>query len=306
MIKFQKLFEAYQLVHKFSNNKKIMLFGTGTASFKVSIFMSMINKDISCYIDNDPKKWNKYFMNKKILPPDILNSVDRNKIIIIIASQYYEEIYIQLEKLGFKKNVNMLTLNNFNNIDYTTLTKRTINGVEVGRFTYGYEGHTYQGSLLEKIGSFCSINHSVKIGEVNHPMNFITTHPILYTAKDEILGYEGVPGILPQKDIINIYDLHNNKKIVIGNDVWIGANVIVLPSVTINNGAIIGAGAIVTKDVPAYAIVVGSPARVIKYRFNQKEIDILNKVKWWDWSINEIIENVNLLKNPKNFFETYK
>ncbi|XOV79159.1 MAG: CatB-related O-acetyltransferase [Aestuariibacter sp.] len=70
----------------------------------------------------------------------------------------------------------------------------------------------------------------------------------------------------------------------IGHGVWIGDSVIILPNVSIGNGAVIGAGSIVTKDIPPFAVAVGNPAKVIKYRFNQKIRDKLNDVQWWHWS----------------------
>lgn len=78
------------------------------------------------------------------------------------------------------------------------------------------------------------------------------------------------------------------KKVTIGNDVWIGTNVTILPGVNIENGAIIAAGAVVNKDVPAYSIVGGVPAKVIKYRFPQDVINVLLKEEWWTWSDDEI------------------
>lgn len=83
---------------------------------------------------------------------------------------------------------------------------------------------------------------------------------------------------------MNMDSIIKNGKVTIGNDVWIGAGTIILPNIKIGNGVIIAAGAVVTKDIPDYAMVGGVPAKVIKYRFNPQEIEILNKVKWWNWS----------------------
>ncbi|AXI01237.1 antibiotic acetyltransferase [Sporosarcina sp. PTS2304] len=192
------------------------------------------------------------------------------------------------------------------NIDETTTTNRFVNGIPVGKYTYGYANHCFNGSLLREIGAFCSINSSVKIGEVNHPTNLITTHPILYTPEEEILGYEGIPGIYGKEKVLNIFDHENNEGIYIKNDVWIGANAIILPGVTIHNGAVIGAGAVVTKDIPAYAIVVGVPAKIIKYRFNPEEIEVLERVQWWNWEVEEIEQSNEYFNNPKLFFEKFK
>lgn len=78
------------------------------------------------------------------------------------------------------------------------------------------------------------------------------------------------------------------KDIRIGNDVWIGRNVLVLPGVDIGDGVIVGAGSVVTKDVPAYAVVAGNPARVRRYRFDKEQIKKLLKIKWWDWETDKL------------------
>ncbi|SCH02904.1 Streptogramin A acetyltransferase [uncultured Clostridium sp.] len=80
----------------------------------------------------------------------------------------------------------------------------------------------------------------------------------------------------------------------VGNDVWIGCNVVVLPGVTIGDGAVVAAGSIVSKDIPAYAIVAGVPARVIKYRWDEKTIERVSELKWWNWNDEKIKDNLEL------------
>ena len=92
-------------------------------------------------------------------------------------------------------------------------------------------------------------------------------------------------------------------KVEIGHDVWIGTNVTILPSVKIGNGAIIAAGAVVTKDIPDYAIVGGVPAKVLKYRFSDDEIKRLNQSKWWEWPDEKIKRHINKFSAPEDFFD---
>ena len=184
-------------------------------------------------------------------------------------------------------------------------------GCLIGRYTYGYEGLLQFFPIAERIGRYCSINETAKIMN-NHSIESVTTHPFLdhpffmdwedYLSKKEILNkygryrdnhpYENSP-------------IRKNKSVIIGNDVWIGANVIILPGVKIGDGAIVAAGSIVTKDVEPYQIVGGCPARYIKPRFDQEIIDSLLKIKWWEWDHSKIIENYELLLDPKKFVKTF-
>ena len=93
------------------------------------------------------------------------------------------------------------------------------------------------------------------------------------------------------KDKMNEYCPENKRAIVIGNDVWMGANCIIFEGVTIGDGAIIGTGALVTKDVPAYSIVGGIPAKIIRKRFSEDIINELKILKWWDWPKQKIAQN---------------
>jgi len=113
--------------------------------------------------------------------------------------------------------------------------------------------------------------------EWNHPLDMVTQHDFIY---------ESV--ICPEIDNQTIHYEELNKRFVIGNDVWLGRNVILLNGCHIGNGVRVGAGSVVTKDLPAYSVAVGVPARVIKYRFNEEQIRALEKIAWWDWPIEKI------------------
>ncbi|MBN2980612.1 CatB-related O-acetyltransferase [Cohnella algarum] len=247
------------------------------------------------------------------MKPEYLLSLSKDRLFILISSTHTNQIIGQLEDLGFIADTHFIPL--FGDINDTksspndvTRRKRVFNGVEIGKYTYGAEKHCTPTTLLKSVGAFCSINYHTYIGYRNHPTALLSTHPFLYHNKD-VVTLDKVPvGLLDQygQSILDIFKISNNRNVVIGNDVWIGTGVIILPGVNIGNGAIIGAGAVVTKDIPDYAIVVGVPAKVIKFRFNEEQIAILNKVQWWDWEDEKIVENHKLFKEPKLFFEEYK
>ena len=129
------------------------------------------------------------------------------------------------------------------------------------------------------IGNFCAIAKGVEfiMNAANHRMNTVTTYPFY------IMGGKWGDMIAPHKS-----ELPNKGDTVIGNDVWIGQNVTIMPGVHIGDGAIIGANATVASDVPAYSIAVGNPARVIKKRFDDELVALLEELKWWDKPIEEI------------------
>ena len=123
-----------------------------------------------------------------------------------------------------------------------------------------------------KISSFCSIGMRVVIGHGNHPLNFLSTSPYLYF--DE-LNYK-----YPNQ--VTHSEFWKCEPVEIGNDVWIGDGVFIKNGIKIGDGAILGKRAVITKDIPPYAIVAGCPAKVIKYRFNEEIINELLKLKWWE------------------------
>lgn len=103
--------------------------------------------------------------------------------------------------------------------------------------------------------------------------------------------------IEPKSDMIK-----KQRRMTIGNDVWLGRNVIITNSSNIGNGVIAAAGAVITKDVPDYAVVAGVPARIIKYRYTPNQIEALNKIEWWNWTDDEIRERYSDLYLPVDEF----
>ena len=185
----------------------------------------------------------------------------------------------------------------------------TYKGCKVGRYTYGYEDLLRNYPMAVSIGRYCSINPTAHIWN-NHPMDYMTTHPFLdYPAFYKWESYESRREYIKKygkyfhNAAFEISPLRNNQEVVIGNDVWIGANVIILPNVHIGDGAVIAAGAVVTKDVDPYAVVGGVPAKIIKYRFGKEDIDLLEQVKWWEWTIEEIEQNIELFYQPEKFLQ---
>lgn len=145
--------------------------------------------------------------------------------------------------------------------------------VSFGKFTY-VNAHSLIGHDVQ-IGSFCSIARFVEIAPHIHPLNLLSTHTFQYQKNK----FEDYP-MYKHNNFIEIK--HLDRPTVIENDVWIGAKAIIMKGVKIETGAVVGAGSIVTKDVPPYAIVVGNPAKIIKYRFDESLVSQLLDSKWWE------------------------
>jgi len=161
---------------------------------------------------------------------------------------------------------------------------------EIGAHTYGTPTvlpHPGRRPITVRIGKFCSIAEGVVIHRgANHRIDFVTTYP-----------FWSFPDVWPWARSLSRPDLGPSSKgdVVIGNDVWIGTEATILSGVTVGDGAAIAARAVVTRDVEPYAIVAGNPARLIRKRFDDTTIARLLEIRWWDWPMEEIDQNLDLI-----------
>lgn len=164
---------------------------------------------------------------------------------------------------------------------------------EIGEYTYGIPKVVYiHPERKLKIGKFCSIAQEVTIQLAgNHPIDWVTTYPF-YAFTDD--WPEAMFLQLEEVYIWSDYGLSKGD-VIIGNDVWIGYGATILSGVRIGDGAIIGARAVVTKDVEPYSIVVGNPAHLHRKRFDEETISKLLEIKWWDWPIEKIKRNLYII-----------
>ncbi|MBY0235020.1 MAG: CatB-related O-acetyltransferase [Burkholderiaceae bacterium] len=150
-------------------------------------------------------------------------------------------------------------------------------GVSIGMYSYG----CFDSSRIPRgtiIGRYCSFAGSAVILNANHGMSFLALHPYLYNASLGLVAKETI----------------ERHACVIEDDVWVGHNAVLLPKVRrVGRGAVIAAGAVVTRDVPAYAVVAGNPARVIKMRFDDATILKIEALAWWNWSKDELASRLD-------------
>ncbi len=218
----------------------------------------------------------------------------------VIRTTYAAEVVNLLRKAGFKLwSDELLVVSKWrDDMQYC--------GRFVGRGNCEYKNlfATNNGWMIKCLGKYCSLDSTVRIVP-NHPLDYVTTNGILYHPEVSPLREKFQTTINKMGKPIHFGEEPPEGLVEIGNDVWLGENVVILPGVKIGDGAVIGAGAIVTKDVKPYAIMGGVPARLIRYRFSEEMIGAFLRIKWWDWPIEKIEENLELFYYPELFCETF-
>jgi len=218
------------------------------------------------------------------------------KIVYLILGFFYKIILRLKKKVIFKKGsrINLkCKFEGHNKIGSEVKLSKT----EIGYGTYIAANSKISNT---KIGRFCSIGPNIKTVIGRHPTKkMVSTHPAFFsTLKQAGFTYS-------KKNHFEEFEFAQNteKSIIIGNDVWVGSNVLILEGLKIGDGSIIAAGAVVTKNIEPYSIVGGVPAKFIKYRFNEKYRDFLLNFKWWNKDISWIENNADKFLNIKTFYQ---
>lgn len=304
-LEFKKLcINKLDIIVREAAGKNIWIYGAGNGGNILLGVLLEAGIPISGFVDK------RAYEIKEIngIPVSPISTVCSEKDFLVVSLMTYSgDVVAELQENGYKIS-DFYYISSEGNIDKSDIVYR---GCRVGRYTYGYTSFLSDFPMAN-IGRYCSINVSARVWN-NHPMECVTTHPFLdhptfyswerYVHRTELVEKYGTHmNNAPYEDS----KIRNNEWIEIGNDVWIGANVCIMPGVRIGDGAVVAAGAVVTHDVEPYAVVGGVPANVIKYRFTQEQIDKFLEIKWWDWSHEKIEENIELFYNPERFLEDYE
>jgi virginiamycin A acetyltransferase len=208
------------------------------------------------------------------------------------SAEVYDALIDALEAMERHKEASQIMLSKSQIHKFSLPYTRKFNNYTkytVGKYTYGAPivKDWHQGTTL-KIGDFCSIaeNVTILLGG-NHPVNWVSSFPFGAIFEE----FQGQCGEYPEK--------MSKGDVIIGNDVWIGLNATILSGITIGDGVIIAANAVVTKSVEPYAIVGGNPAKLIKKRFSDEAISKLLVIKWWNWEIDKIKDNLDLILSDR-------
>lgn len=286
------------LIKSMAGTKDIWIYGAGKAGQAIRETLIENHVRVSGFYDINAVELQK----KMYVRVRHINEANAEREFIVISLRGYNvQVIDWLKEKGFShEDVYYVAMSPYNREDIV------YKGCKIGRYTYGYEKLLEEFPLAESIGRFCSISSSAKI-VTNHPGGYITTHPMLdafpfsWENTEHINKMISEYGHYENNHPAGISMLRNNPPVVIGNDVWIGAHVIILPGIHIGDGAVLAAGSCVTRDVPDYAVVGGVPAKLIKYRFDEKDRKLLKKIQWWNWSLEEIEEKIELFYSPQKF-----
>ena len=192
------------------------------------------------------------------------------------------------------KLIQFIHLPQIHNSDIDKTSKVRFNSLvvesKIGKYSYVAERTSV---IHTDIGAFSSIAYDCLIGGASHPVKWISTSPVFHDAKS----------VLKKKFSRHPYEVY--ERTVIGNDVWIGANCTVIAGVRIADGAVLGAGSVLTKNIGPYEIWAGNPAKFIRKRFDDEDIEKLLEMQWWLFSDSEIEKIAVNINNPKEFLKDF-
>lgn len=172
------------------------------------------------------------------------------------------------------------------------------NGVKLAESSLGDYSYVMERCdiIYTDIGKFSNIASDVRINPGNHPMEWVSQHHFLYRCR--LYGFR-------DEDNSAFFDWRKRQRVSIGNDCWIGHKAIILPGITIGNGAVVAAGAVVTKDVAPYTVVAGVPAKTVSKRFSKQIWEALEETAWWDWDHETLKERMDDFYDIRTFLQLY-
>jgi acetyltransferase-like isoleucine patch superfamily enzyme len=190
----------------------------------------------------------------------------------------FRRLWLRVHLDGFSASLRSNVSRDSTLSEYTKIYKHAlVIRSSLGRFSYLNVGARLVNC---RVGSFCSIGPEALIGGLGrHPTRWISTHPSFYST----LNQAGM-------SFASASHYEELAEVTVCNDVWIGARAVVLDGVTIGNGAIIGAGAGITRDVEPYSVVAGVPARLVRKRFSDSDVALLEEMQWWNWPVDKLRE----------------
>jgi len=263
-------------VHDKSKQMRVMIFGANDdgrdlfRQLKPLMVIGII--DVVAFIDNDSRLIGREIEGKKIIVPEQVKNYEYD--LIIVAPIFVVEVSRQLIDLGVSEDriipYSEDHVRNFGDMD------REFDDVKIGKYSYYKRGTKLMNC---DIGRFCHIGDNCAIGLFGHDTSQVTTYPLKYHFDNSVVDV----GQDSTADAVR-----KSRQTIIKNDVYIGESVTIFAGVTVGNGAVIGARAVVTKDVPDYAVVAGVPSQIVKMRFSDKIVDDLLDIQWWQWSDDKI------------------
>lgn len=298
----QKMLDKLSVVLSSLNNRQVSVWGAAACGVIVKDILEDNGIQISRFLD---QKADVLTELQGIPVENIKDQKPEDTYVVVAVPRLDWRILEKLDAQGYREGDYQYLFDNAGYIKEDIVYR----DCRVGKFTYGYDTLLEEFQVCRSIGRYCSINGSAKV-MVNHPTEYVTTHPFLYMPMFYDMDKHGrrmecVKKFSGFSQTADLTEMRATQCCEIGNDVWIGANVLIMPGVTIGDGAVIAAGCVVTRDVPPYAIVGGVPGKVIRYRFDEKTIEALLELRWWDWPEEKIEENIELFYQPELFVKKF-
>lgn len=296
----REIYKAIELADK----RSIWIYGAGKGGSILNEVCKQKNVIISGFVD---KNYDTILECEGLRVISLRKVIPNSDYLFISLRSIDEDLLFELKLNGFSETDFYIFAAGIKRNDTDIIYR----GCHVGRGTYGYKTLLDCAPIAVSIGRYCSINSTARIYE-NHSLDCVTTHPILdhpaFNYWDQYLrchGYCNIYGIHYDNHVLATSVIRPDKAVSIGSDVWIGANVIILPGVSIGDGAVLAAGAVVNKDVQPYSVVGGVPAVEIKKRFSDEMIEKLMRIKWWEWPTETLENNIKYFYSPKVFIEKF-